>query len=492
MDTRNSTARIILLLLTTISVIGVSASFVSSYYSGRHRDPNTPAAAVPKLQQSSIDSGQQPIMTISGPNKIAQAYAPFPPVQIDASPPPLPSPQLHASSVAPSSFSPQPLPPQPLPPPLLPLPLRASPALPSASPMSALLVTWEAHPGRNCWWGGNGAGLELESPRGSVAPGVDSLDGCKAACVAKIPECEGFLLTKRNECYRKGAIVLDSCGSSSDMTLYLIVPPSPPAPPSPPPSPPYRPFSSGVLAINERFRNGRPSDRLDEVGLLLHQWDGLEAHDIGKPWQMCLFNCMCQGTFINGRVSAMAVYRDLNQRADRVAIPLPFGNRGGLILDPSYATVDCIYGIDGATYHLDNPSHPGCTDTLCNTYSNPFPCGFGGGYVEAWGPQDLKLVLETYAEHGVHYHAPGFHSGYNEFIVNSPRLNENLPQAIMGFFFPKGQSTVTSDLGFGIMVDVVSAHAAFLNEYQLTNEQVPLLVLDAANWESPFSPYHDK
>lgn len=34
------------------------------------------------------------------------------------------------------------------------------------------------------------------------------------------------------------------------------------------------------------------------------------------------------------------------------------------MLHPSYATVDCLYGIDGATYHLDNPAKPGVCSFL--------------------------------------------------------------------------------------------------------------------------------
>ena len=48
----------------------------------------------------------------------------------------------------------------------------------------------------------------------------------------------------------------------------------------------------------------------------------------------------------------MIVYKGLSERADRQAIPLPFGNRGGILLHPSHATVDCAYGIDGGTYRL--------------------------------------------------------------------------------------------------------------------------------------------
>ena len=68
---------------------------------------------------------------------------------------------------------------------------------------------------------------------------------------------------------------------------------------------------------------------------------------------------MCQGAFINGRISSMVMYKDLNKRPDRREIPLPFGNRGGILISPSFATLDCLYGIDGGTYRLDNPAHPG-------------------------------------------------------------------------------------------------------------------------------------
>lgn len=246
--------------------------------------------------------------------------------------------------------------------------------------------------------------------------------------------------------------------------------------------------------INERFRNGRPSNKLGEVGLLLHQWDGLEAHNLGKPWQMCIQNCMCQGQFINGRISSMAVYQGLSRRADRRGISLPFGNRGGLLLHPDHVQLDCLYGKDAATYLLDNPAHPGCTDDYCSVAhmkdQNGGICSFSGYPVLAWAPHDLKLALDLHLEHGDQWHNPSFHSGYNELIINSPKLNDKLPHSIMGFFSVKGQSTVTSDLGFGIVVDVVQVHDQFLKEYGLTDNDVPLLELDPLNWESPFATLH--
>merc|ERR1712167_444486 len=102
-----------------------------------------------------------------------------------SSPSPLP---LHVA-LPPSSSPPPPQSPvaaPSLPPPGSLLPPRLLPPYPPP-PSATEPLTWEEYPGRNCWWDGNGTGLELETPRGSSAPDVNSLEGCKAACVAKRP-----------------------------------------------------------------------------------------------------------------------------------------------------------------------------------------------------------------------------------------------------------------------------------------------------------------
>ena len=221
---------------------------------------------------------------------------------------------------------------------------------------------WRAYPGTNCWWGGNGAESEIEEPRGSAAPTIHSLTECKAACLAAFPACGGLLyLPSEDKCFRKGQITISECHGDAELELHVLQRPSPPSPPLPPPLPPHRPVGRGVDALNEQFRNGRPSGRLEEVhmhacahagarraaasmgrargmhmhthayahahacmhvrtqvGVLLHQWDGLE--EWGTPWQMCITNCMCQGAFINGRISSMIVYKDLSKRPDRVGV----------------------------------------------------------------------------------------------------------------------------------------------------------------------------
>jgi len=116
----------------------------------------------------------------------------------------------------------------------------------------------------------------------------------------------------------------------------------------------------------------------------------------------------------DGRASSMLVYRDLQKRTDRVAVPLPFGDRGGLLLSAEHAQVDCLYGIDGATYLLNDPRAPGCSTSFCdpaNLWSNNQLCGFSGAPATAWRPSDLKQLLTMHAQYGARWHAPGWHSG---------------------------------------------------------------------------------
>ena len=296
----------------------------------------------------------------------------------------------------------------------------------------------------------------------------------------------------------------------------------------------WQDLSHSAAALNERFRKGRPSDSLLEAGLLLHQFDGQEMGGQGhptRPWEMCLTNCRTLGRAIHGRASAMVMWAGLRERPDRVAIPLPFGDRGGLLLNPAVAQLDCLYGIDGATYLLNSAEKPGCSESYCDPLQpqvNGQMCGFTGAPATAWRPSDLKSLLTMYAQYGAPYHSPGWHSGYNELVINSKHHNAHLPQAVEAFVFLKGQRHATVDLGYapaltrtreprtahaaparsvhhvqhrarctargasdggryGFVISVDDAHQAFLREYGLTSSEAPLLQFDPWNWHEPFS-----
>lgn len=87
-------------------------------------------------------------------------------------------------------------------------------------------------------------------------------------------------------------------------------------------------------------------------------------------------------------------------------------------------------------------------------------------------------------EHGAQWHAPGFHSGYNELTVNSKAYNPMLPDSVLGFFYVKGTSLVTADLGHGISMDVRAVHRSFLARYNLKEHNVPLIEFDLSSWNT--------
>ena len=271
-----------------------------------------------------------------------------------------------------------------------------------------------------------------------------------------------------------------------------VKPPSPPAPrpppspPSPPPAisppPPFPPLVLGVRAINDAFRAGRPSNRLSEIGLIMHQWDGEESES--QPWVACMENCITQGQRLHGRLSSMIIYQALRKRKDRVAIPIPFGERGGLLISPQVATVDCIYGRDAATMNVNSMPLPGCTGRWCDP-ANPIKngvqvCGFEN-MGAAWKLENMKQALELYEEYGDGYLATGFNSGYNEVIVNSKAFNDALPQAVQAFFVPANRGYAEE------RSRVACWHQKFVRKYG--DIGVELLAFDPATWTEPFRVY---
>ena len=104
-------------------------------------------------------------------------------------------------------------------------------------------------PRKNCFWDRNGAGTEIETPLGSSAPNVSSLSGCKAACEAMYPACEGVLWQSASAgCYRKADLTVSKCIDEDDVDLHLLTLPTPPFAPLPSP-PPSRQLTPGIFCF---------------------------------------------------------------------------------------------------------------------------------------------------------------------------------------------------------------------------------------------------
>ena len=72
-----------------------------------------------------------------------------------------------------------------------------------------------------------------------------------------------------------------------------------------------------------------------------------------------------------------------------------------------------------------------------------------------------------------------------QVIVNSRSVNDHLPHSIQGFFVMQGASAAAD--GYS---NVVNAHRAFLSEYGLSADEVPLLTFNPSSWDAPFIVRH--
>jgi hypothetical protein len=282
-------------------------------------------------------------------------------------------------------------------------------------------------------------------------------------------------------------------------------PPSLPDPSMPPPDlprPPYNPPSPlpptpTVEVINGRFRAGRPSNDLDDIGVILHVF-GRYKNRL-KPWVPCHFQCdkLSAAASTKGRMSATLINRLMRNKTDRTGVPL-FGFGGGIILRPSAMQLLCEYTADGNTDGknceppvITSRCTPGCfgswnrAQPYCNP-SDPSPgkrkwyrCGRDGAWPVPWRREDLASWVEEFQWNAQPFEAPHDTSkgeGYNELIIGSEFFERHLPDSIEAFFFVEGHRSAR----------VEEAHPAFLREYGLSATYCPLLMLRLSAWNEPF------
>jgi len=247
-------------------------------------------------------------------------------------------------------------------------------------------------------------------------------------------------------------------------------PPSPwPPPPVPPSIPgPSPPPSGAVARLNKMFRNGKATNSLSGVGIIVHGFDAME--DPERPWRPCPSGLGC--STLRDRVSTSIINGGMHQ--GDFSLPLFACDNGGLIMRGESSRLLCSFSGDGGTRGVVCNGEPGCVPGCV------FPggdwcahaddaSGWCGG--KPWPPSKLSIMLDRFMQ------KPG---AYNEVVLDARTWGRNLPHSVLAIFYPEDASAEGQFFAR-------NAHKMMLREYShLTEDDIPLVVLRMDDWENPF------
>ena len=155
-------------------------------------------------------------------------------------------------------------------------------------------------------------------------------------------------------------------------------------------------------------------------------------------------------------------------------MPLFASPSGGLIMRGEANKLLCAYSGDGGTRgvvcHGEAQCVPGCVQPggeWCDALR-----GTGDGWCDGrpFAPKLLSTVLNRFMLN------PG---AYNEMVFDASTWGRNLPHSVLAIFYPDN----AGDDGQFIARD---AHRRMLQEYKLTADELPLVVLRLNDWDRPF------
>lgn len=210
-----------------------------------------------------------------------------------------------------------------------------------------------------------------------------------------------------------------------------------PCPRTPAPLPLPRTPPSGLVArLNQRFALGRPSDTIEDAGLLVHQFDRTTGQG-ETPWVP-----LPPATHVSCSV--------FNARTPHLYSP----SAAGVVLSPRHARIRCLYATDGGTTGTPD----GCGRRARCTPRKWWMCN--------WPPTKLRKMLEAHAAHNCR--------GWNEVIVGRADWLRSLPALLEAVFFMKGRSEPHAR----------RVHAAAARYFG--RNSLPLLSFDLANSSQPF------
>ena len=211
---------------------------------------------------------------------------------------------------------------------------------------------------------------------------------------------------------------------------------------------------SAVDRINARFRLGQPSDNVEAAGVLLHQFDDME--DTNAPWMPCPQFKWC-GEF-GDRFSASMINARLPPGGPPGLIGIFSNTVAGFIFAPEAAEVFCAYAADGGT--MAKKCHP----------PGPSPTCIPGCMRKTGGLRDALQTHEARLEQ----------NAYNEIVVDTRPMAEDPSRSIEAIFYLDNDQCGRDKR---CEANAKDAHRLLIEKY---GGDQPLLVLDLANWETPF------
>lgn len=220
------------------------------------------------------------------------------------------------------------------------------------------------------------------------------------------------------------------------------------------------PFVAHVKAVsltdfNARFRNGKPSNNLEEAGVLVHV-----IHDAGsdewKPWLPCPETwCHPPRKFF----SCSVINANLQAHGAKEITTFGMNHPLGFIVSPKVNHLSCSYPVDGGSYD-QTCTKPGQNEKNC----------VPGCRKISFPPTELEKMLDV--------HAKIYTSSYNEVVLTVDQWVASLPDTIEAVFFsPRCGACRT---------EAEHVHKEFLQRFSLSSCDVPLLSFDSLNWKEPF------
>lgn len=240
--------------------------------------------------------------------------------------------------------------------------------------------------------------------------------------------------------------------------------------------------------LNARFARGRPSNRLQEVGVVVHQIDALDEEHVGTnpvPW------LACTATDADSTTPACAEERYSDHLSGSVInrkVPFIYSDDAvGFVVTPEHATVRCSFPEDGGTMSRSCSPDETLPDCLPGCYSGGRGCVaktvaadsqncYAHDALVAMMEQCEKRAMRTFDNNNGCRQGNGCR--YNELVLEKAPWIAAQPHATQAIFYPAG----------GDAASARRVHQAFLKHYGVNARQVPLVKLNLDRPEAPFEP----